>query len=843
MSLLRFLFSELIHSKRFVVLFLLNLSLGLSSFIALEFLKTSVDTTVSTESRNVLGADLGISSRRLVVDEELVTIESQLPEPHTSTALIEMFSMVTKGSASSLIQIKAVEHQFPFYGQVLTKPMKKMSDLEDTQTIWVYPEVLTLLNASVGDSLKIGNLSFRIAAVVEDDAASGISTSMAPRIYMSISHLKKAGLLREGTLAWYSRLYKLSSLSDTELETARDAIYQSLPSSDVQVFTHKNSSEQTARLLNYLGDFLGLVSLAALFIACIGLTFLLSTYLHAKSKSVAILIAIGYSRAHAIFFYCVQLLLLIAIGTLLSVLIATLVLPLIMQATQSVATFSIRLTIDMKTLLQSISLGVSGGILLLLPHLFRMREISALQLLRGTHFIKSPTVWKDVLLYIPAIALFYYLSIRQMNSFKNGSIFFASFMGTGFILYALVHFLLPIIGRITHFRFYPLEWAVRDITRLRIATVTGFLSLSLGVFLVNVVPQIKANLQAEIARPPNSKIPSLFLFDIQPEQIDEIKSVLEQEKIPLNNISPLIRARLTAVNDVPFSKGDGAFSKSTTREQERESQFRNRGFNLSYREQLDVSENIVQGNPLPETYDPEKIPEISLEKRFAERLDLKIGDTLTFDIQETLVKGKVTSLRRVNWTSFQPNFFVLFQNGSIEDAPKTFLATIPKVPMEQKIQMQKKILRTMPNVSLIDVDRLIQKLVLLIEQMGWALQVMSAFCILVGMTVLLALANDQVRSREWDIGLLKAIGTRYSTITIVFLLQFTLIAVTAALCGGLLSLVGSYVFSYFLFDGSWYFNWKTPLTILIGVSVFSPILVFFGIRRGLRFSAKELLSN
>lgn len=843
MSLLRFVFSELLHSKRFVLLFLINLSLGLSSFVALEFLKTSVDNTVSTQSRNVLGADLGVSSRRELLPEEFTAIEQALPEERASTPVVEMFSMVTKGSASSLIQIKAAEHVFPYYGQVVTKPMKKMSDLEDTQSIWVYPEVLTLLNASIGDTLKIGDMSFRIAAVVEDDAASSISTSMAPRIYMSLPYLKKANLLREGTLAWHSRLYKIPGLSDVELEKVRDQIYQTLTASDIQVFTHRNSSEQTARLLNYLGDFLGLVSLAALFIACIGLTFLLSTYLHAKSKSVAILIAIGYPRWQAIAFYCLQLFLLVILGTLLSIGLATLVLPLIMQATQSVATFSIRLTIDFKTLLQSIGLGVSGGLLLLLPHLLRMREISALQLLRGAHFIKIPNHWTHILTFLPAIGLFYYLSVRQMNSLKNGSLFFACFMGAGVALYTVAHFVLPWMGRFTHFRWYLLEWAVRDVTRLRVATITGFLSLSLGVFLVNVVPQIKANLQAEIARPPDSKVPSLFLFDIQGEQVGEIQKVLNEDKIPLNNLSPLIRARLVAVNDVPFSKGDGAFSKSESREQERESQFRNRGFNLSYRESLDASETIVEGQPLPATYNPESMPEISLEKRFAERLNLHMGDVLTFDVQETPIKGKVTSLRRVTWTSFQPNFFVLFQNGSLEDAPKTFLATIPKIPLDQKIQMQKKILRTMPNVSLIDVDRLIQKLVLLIEQMGWALQVMSAFCILVGMTVLLALANDQVRSREWDIGLLKAIGTRYSAIITLFILQFSLIAMAAALSGGFLSIFGSYIFSYFLFDGSWYFNWKTPLAIFIGVGIFSPILVYLGIRRGLQFSAKELLSN
>lgn len=846
MSFFRFVFSELFHSKRFVFLFLLNLSLGLTSFVALEFLKTSVDATVSAQSRQVLGADLGVSSRRVLKDQEWETVEAVLPASHQATNIIEMFSMVSKNSASSLVQIKAIDMSFPYYGQVLTNPIKKTKDLEDATSIWVYPEILTLLNAAIGDTLKVGDREFRIAAIVEDDAASGISTGMAPRIYMSREALQKTNLLRAGTLAWYVRLYKLPNVEDMALEDLRDQIFKKIPSSDVQVYTHKNASEQTARLLNYLGDFLGLVSLAALFIACIGLTFLLSTYIQIKSKSIAILNAVGFSRQRALFFYFVQFIILIGLGSIISVAVAAFVLPVIMKASQSVAPFAIRPTMNFQSLGLSLALGLVGGLFLILPHLMRLYRTNPNQLLRGAQWQKMQWTWLQYMTFIPSFVLFYFLSIRQMHSFKNGSIFFASFVGAGLVLYSLAYGLLPILGKIDSIKWIPLRWALRDITRLRMVTVTGFLSLALGVFLVNIVPQIKANIEAEIQRPAGSKIPSLFLFDIQSEQVEELRVLLKKEKIALNNISPLIRARLIEVNGLPFSKGEGASAKGTSREEEQEASFRNRGFNLSYREELDSSETLVAGAPLPKTFDSSKtdtIAEISLEIRFAQRLNLKIGDVLTFDIQETPMRGKITSFRKVNWTSFQPNFFVLFQSGSLEDAPKTFLATIPKIPLEQKVSMQKSIVQKMPNVSLIDVDRLIKKLMTLVEQMGWALQVMSAFCILVGLTVLLALANDQIRSREWDIGLLKALGTQHSQIALCFILQFTIISVAAALAGGLLSLLGSYIFSYFLFDGSWSFNWQVPLLILVFIALLSPLLIFFGVRRGLQFSARELLTQ
>lgn len=842
---IRFVVSELIHSRRFILLFILNLSLGLSSFVALEILKFSIAKTMSAQSKQVLGADFGTTSRRQITDKELNIIESQLPEDIQKTQLTELFSMASKENQSTLVQIKAIEHVFPFYGQILVRPLAKASDLEDSQTVWVYPEVLTLLNARVGDRLKIGDLNLRIASIVEDDAASGISTSMAPRVYMSASHLRKTNLLRPGTLAWYTTVYKIPQLNDTVLEQKKDLIYKSLEASDIQVFTHTSASEQTGRLLKYLSDFLGLVSLSALCISCIGLIFLLSNYLKTKSKSIAILIAIGYSRQRAIFFYLVQLMTLIVFGALFSVGLATLALPLLLQATQSVANFNIQLYFDLPTILISILFGALSGFLILIPEILKTRKTHVNQLLRGGPTLTTNSHWTHFLLYLPSVGLFYVLSLRQMQSVFNGSLFFICFLAAGAVLYAVATFVLPLVARLNWYKWYPLQWAIRDLSRLKVATSTIFLALSLGIFLINIVPQIKANLQAEVARPAHSKIPSLFLFDIQEEQAEELKNLLSAEKIPLNNVSPLIRARLVAVNEQKFDKGKGAFGKSSDREDERESQFRNRGFNLSYRQTLDASETLTAGTELPSSYDStiSEIPEISLEERFAKRLDLKMGDILTFEIQETPIKGRVTSLRRVNWTSFQPNFFVLFQNGSLDEAPKTYLATIPKIPLDDKMSLQKKILKVMPNVSLIDVDRLVQKLTLVIEQMSWALQVMSAFCILVGLSVLLALANEQVRSREWDIGLLKALGVTYKNISACFVIQFTLIAGFSALFGGLLSLIGSYIFSLYLFDGTWYFNWKTPIMILAAILAITPLLTFFAIKRGLNFKAKELLNH
>src|SRR5690606_14089699 len=136
------------------------------------------------------------------------------------------------------------------------------------------------------------------------------------------------------------------------------------------------------------------------------------------------------------------------------------------------------------------------------------------------------------------------------------------------------------------------------------------------------------------------------------------------------------------------------------------------------RQELSDSETIAKGKP----FSPDGGPQISLEERFAERLNLRIGDELTFDISGIEVAGRVVNLRKVRWTSFQPNFFVQFNEGVLEEAPKTFLAALSGLSTEQKASIQNTIVDRLPNISLIDVSRIIERLSGIIEQMSIALR-------------------------------------------------------------------------------------------------------------------------
>src|SRR5262249_31689239 len=151
-----------------------------------------------------------------------------------------------------------------------------------------------------------------------------------------------------------------------------------------------------------------------------------------------------------------------------------------------------------------------------------------------------------------------------------------------------------------------------------------------------------------------------------------------------------------------------------TREAQQERDFKNRTFNLTYRSELSESETLAVGkdfSPIPYEWETaDELPEISLEVRFANRLKIHLGDSMSFDVQGVPVEGRVVLMRRVKWLSFQPNFFVQFQPGVFNDAPKSFLASIPKLEAAEKDVLQNEIVRRFPNISVIDVSQAIARI-------------------------------------------------------------------------------------------------------------------------------------
>ena len=199
------------------------------------------------------------------------------------------------------------------------------------------------------------------------------------------------------------------------------------------------------------------------------------------------------------------------------------------------------------------------------------------------------------------------------------------------------------------------------------------------------------------------------------------------------------------------------------------------------------------------------------------------------------------NFRKVRWTSFQPNFFIQFQPGALDLAPKTFLVTVPRVSISKKNEVQNKIVQMLPNVSIIDVTRLVNRLRGITDQMAWALQFMAFLCLIAGFIVLYSIANFQAQSRQWDVGLLKTLGLDFPAIRSLFLWQFGLIAFFAALLGMGVSLFISYVLSSLLFETMWVYNVIYPTISFVGCVLLALVVTYYAVQRSLKTKSIQLL--
>ena len=849
--LLRYAFQEVHHALRFSWLFVFNLALGLSGFVVLTTFEASIQTTIADRSKAIYGADLGTRSRRSIREAEREIIESHLGDSFQHTQVIELYSMIAAESGQSrLVRIKSIDDVYPFYGQIQVSSthgtLESLNQALNESSTWVSPELLVQMGLQVGQTLKVGAMHLGIAGEIVEDSTAGLASSWAPTIYLSQDALAQTDLLKMGSIAWYSELYRVPGATLAELETKAEQLFAQLDDPDVQVRTHQSASERIGRWLTLLNDFLGLVALVALFLSTIASGFLIRTYLTGKLASIAILRSLGLTPNQTFILYSVQVATLGVISAVIALGLAWLLLPMLVDLLAGLMPLAVHIQLPVEAVLIALGMGSLGSLLVALPFLASLRSVRPALLLGEARSASSLGQavnlgrFRRWLLWLPGFSLFWGLAIYQADSIVVGSLFIAMCVAMVFVLSALYWLLFVKLGQVVSVNSNPLRWALRDLARYRLAGSMIFICLGLGVTLLNVIPQLKSAIFSELADSDHKNLPDVFMLDIQPEQLEAVQRLVEESGHQLQEMAPMTRARFVAVNDQRFSKGEGE-SAAFTREAQAEARFRNRGVNLSYRAELSSSERLVAGQWFSD--EGSKEPEISLEMEYAERLGLKLGDKLTFDIEGIEISGWVTSMRKVKWGSFQPNFFIIFEPGVLELAPKTFLATLSTSSSVQKADFQNHLVSVLPNVTLVDVDQLIQKLRTFLDQMRWALQYMSGLCVLAGLLVLYSIANYQAQSRVWQVALLKSLGARFAEVYATLVLQFALVAVLAAVFGGVVGCFFSWVIAVVVFQGLWVFEWQMPLLLGAGLVLVSVLVASIAVWKTLKMPPTRLLNG
>jgi putative ABC transport system permease protein len=837
---------EIRNNYKFSLFFILNLSIGLIGFIALDSFKHSIDLHLANNSKAILTADVEISSRFPLTEVETNFAERFLNAPFVATNQISFLSMVAANNNSRMSQLVAIEAGYPQYGDIVLEASGSVlasdarQQLLSGDNVWVARDLMILLNLHVGDKLKIGSKEFTILDTILEDPSSTITaTSTFPAIYMGIPQIESTGLIQLGSRISYARFYKLPNAFDvTDLsDKFREAAsVEFADARRVRLTTHQDESADLGRILQYMNDYLGLIALIALFLAGVGAAYLFRSFFTSRFKDMAILMCLGGTPKQAYMMTLVQIVLLGTISAIAASAIAYFSLPILPSLFSTFLPRGFTNTMELNSLVLALFMGTLGSIICCLPILSKIYDLNPVALF---HENVQPSAiarhWqRHALSYAPVLLVFWGLAIWQARSALIGSVFIVGFLVAISLIGIIGWLILRLCGKFSNSVVVTRKLALRNLDRNRIGALSCFLAIGLGSLLINLIPQIQKGLQEEITQPEGFSVPDFFMFDIQSEQLEQLQSILQTQGYPLSFLSPQVSARLDAVNDKRLDEVE-----ETPDEQIRQ----RRMYNLTYQDKLKESETLVEGDmwTSPWQFDSPEPAGISVEQGFAQRMGFKIGDVLSFDVQSVPVQGRIMNLRKVDWNSFQPNFFLSFQSGVLDPAPKTFVAAISKVPEAQRLQVQNSIVGALPNISIINVQQMVARILDITDQISWAIKVMAYLSILAGLVVLFSIARYEVKSRYWEINLLKILGANFSDVRGIVQLEFGILGFFAAFSGVALSLAMSYSISYYVFDSLWRLDWLLTGFSVVAITALSILTALVATRSVLAQKPLELL--
>lgn len=845
---------DLFNSKSFVLIFIFNLFLGVIGFVVLHSFRGNVNQLLEDRSRQLMASDMYVAGRRDLKDEEREKfLEYITPKTKKILRGIEVYSMARPAKnkkKSRLVDIISVQKGYPLYGEIKYKTLEEkeytdLNILQESYSIIVSPEIIHQMKVKLGESLKIGEKIFKIIGIITGDTTtSWRGLALAPKLYMARKNLLETELLGFGSVASYAHQMMLKDEfnNDAQIKELKVELDKMITDKAIRVRTPKGSSQQVGRVLNYLSDYLGLVGLVALFLSGIGAGYLFQNYLFSKIKDIGILKSLGMRMRDIFQVYLYQLVLLSVISALIANICAYFILPSVSKALYSYINLKGSLQLNLETLFISFAITVGSCLLVCIPIMLKMLSKNIKHLFGGSAFFQFDFTWKDYLAYGPLILFLWSLAIYQAHSFRIGSLFTLSLLIVGVFISLTFPILFKFIdktfingARLNSPLSLRIGMASRALLRDRLSTILTLISLTTGVMLLALIGQLETSLRGELTDNTSQK-PSLFLFDIQEEQAAQLDRFAKEKSIPLRSPQAMVRARLIKINGKDYKKTQKE-EGFQTREQERSQRFRNRGVNLTFAKNLNDSEKIVEGR----WFKDDEIDEISIEKRYARRMGVKIGDTMTFDVLGVDVKATITSIRTIKWTSFLPNFFITFEDGIINNAPKSYISVVDKVDFERQLEIQDLIVDKFANVSIINVTEVINKILGIFKAMSLAIRIMALLCLTVGFFVLFAIIQNQLAKKRYEAALQKVFGLKVSSLFLTICYEYILIVIVACVIGIGFSLLLGIVVSQMFFDGVWRIDWVYNLGTSAMMIVFTFILSLIASRSYYSTNVKALL--
>jgi len=757
---------------------LVALTVAVGALTGVSFLVNRISQSVALQANEVLAADLRLESASAALDERYA-VEAKNRGLRTARTT-SVLSVVFRDNRNQLANLRAVGEGYPLRGVVGVAPQAfgtptPVDGGPRPGEVWPDSKLLAALDARVGDNASVGAANFRITRVLitRPDQGGGFG-ELAPSMLMHADDLPSTRLLQPGSRATHALLFAGDRQQIERFKIWLDKKKQR----GERLRDIAEASPQIQNAIDRAGRFLSLASLVAVLLCAIAVAMAARRYVQRHFDSVALLKTLGATRGLILAVSLLQLLIIALAAAVLGAALGFLAQEWLLQALQGL------LVADLPPPdLVPLALGLLTSVALLagfaLPPLLQLSRVPAIRVLRRDMEPPPPVIW---LAFGPAVTAVVFLvwyvvrDLRLFFGFVIGLAVFTAVLGVaGWILVRIAGSLRGTVG-------VSWRYGIANLSRRRAESVVQIVAFGLGLMVLLLLAVVRNDLLNDWRRSLPADLPNFFFINIPPDEREAFFDFLGESGASRSRALPMIRARLTQLNDksvetIVFSdpRGEG---------------YSRRDQNITWQAELGSDNVIVDGRWW--TAAEHGRPLVSISDEYQQGLGLRIGDKMTFDVAGETIEAEVASVRKIKWDGFQPNFFVVFPPGLLDELAGTWMTSAYLKPGDGRVIAD--LVRRFPSVSVFDLDDLLSQVRSVIDKAVFAVQSVFVFTLFAGLVVLLAAVQASRDERRYESAMLRTLGASRGTVARGIIAEFSALG----LLSGFLAAIGASIAGYFL---------------------------------------------
>jgi putative ABC transport system permease protein len=793
---------------------LLALLIAVASVTTVAFFADRVQAALDIQANDLLGGDLV-----LIADKPIPpAFFDSARERRLAVAQTRTFpSMVSAtGGGVNLAEIKAVSDGFPLRGQIriadsIEGPERVVDGGPGPGTAWIAVALAGRLGLQVGDTLNVGRKPVRVSAIIKREPDSVLDYfGIAPRVLIHEADLEATGLIQVGSRVAHRLLVRGEK---ADVERFREEATPKLARGQ-RIEGVRDARGEVRTALERAQRFLGLASMLSVVLASVAVALSARRFSQRQLDGAAMMRCLGAAQADIFALHAWQFAALgvaaCAIGSLVGY-----------GAQAILATWLTKfLTVELPLPgpVPALRGAIIGVVLLLgftLPPLLRLRSVSTLRVLRRDLSPAEPLSAAAFVLGMAALAA---LVLWQAGDLKMGSITLGGFAGALVVAALLGYALIRLVSRLRGAAPGPWRYGLANLRRRTGASLLQIMALGLGIMAMLMLTLVRTELVVKWQQSMPKDMPNRFAIGIQDDQLADVRRYFDSQGVALPDLYPMVRGRLQQIGERRVKGADFT--------EERARRLAEREFNLSYATKMAADNKLAGG----QFWAPgSQAAEFSVEEGLAKTLGIRLGDTLTFDVAGSQFTAPVTSLRKVDWDSFKPNFFVIASPPLLKSYPANWITSFHLPAARDEVVSG--LVQRFPNVSVIDLSALMEQFQRITDQVSRAVEFVFLFAIAAGLVVLFAAITSTQDERIFEGAILRTLGASRRQLATMQLAEFLTIGLLAGMIAAAGAVGTAMVLSERVLNVPYDVSWPLPLTGMVVGAIGVAIAGLLGTRR------------